>query len=91
MGDRQYDNNLRGVLFQNDRRREGKKDPQYTGQCEVDGVEYWLAGWKHRTHEGKPYMSLSLTLKEPRHQRGSKKGGAAKAGTTDDFDDDIPF
>jgi len=91
MNEKVYDNNLRGVLFQNDKRRPGKKDPQYTGQCEVDGVGYWLAGWKHRTREGKPYMQLALTLKEAKYQQGSKKGAVGDRGKTDEFDDDIPF
>ena len=34
-----YDNNLRGVLFVNDK-GDNPNRPDMTGSCEIDGVEY---------------------------------------------------
>lgn len=39
-----YDNNMRGVLFRNDR-QENEKQPGYTGKIEIDGVEYRLSAF----------------------------------------------
>ena len=77
-----FDNELRGVLFKNDRRREGKKDPHYTGSCEVGGMEYWMAGWKKKSKDGDVYVSLSFSVKD----KESRKGKA-----TDENVDDLPF
>jgi len=65
MAEKQYDNELRGALFKNDRKR-NDKDPSYKGQCQVDGTEYWLAAWVQKDRNGDSYMSLSFTEKEER-------------------------
>jgi hypothetical protein len=78
-----FDNNLRGVLFKNDR-KEKDSHPDYKGSCEIDGTEYWLSAWIKEGQKGK-FMSLSFTEKEgqnapappPQRQRMSN--------------DDIPF
>jgi hypothetical protein len=57
-----YDNNMRGVLFKNDR-KERDNHPDYKGSAEVDGVEYWLSAWIKEGQKGK-FMSLSFTPKE---------------------------
>lgn len=57
-----YDNNMRGVLFKNDR-KESDNHPDYKGQAEVDGVEYWIAAWIKEGKKGK-FMSISFTEKE---------------------------
>lgn len=80
-----FDNNMRGVLFKNDR-KESDNHPDYKGSAEVDGVEYWIAAWIKTGKKGK-FMSLSFTEKEeaappPRQTRQPSRGGA---------DDDIPF
>jgi single-stranded DNA-binding protein len=58
----QYDNNMRGVLFENDR-KETDNHPDYTGKCEVDGVEYWLSAWVKPGRNG-DFFSLSFKPKE---------------------------
>ena len=64
-----YDNNLTGVLFKNDR-KEKETHPDYKGSCEVEGVEYWVAGWIKEGKKGK-FMSLKLTDK--REDKPAKK------------------
>jgi hypothetical protein len=77
---KQYDNNLSGVLYVNDRQRAGKKDPDRQGSCEIDGVEYWISGWFHDGRKGK-FLSLAF-------QRKDKKGDDRPLGpqTTNDPD-----
>ena len=78
-----------GSVFKNERKREGKKDADYTGSINVDGVEYWINGWLKKS-EGKPsWLSLSVSPKEKKPPKDS----AVKDFYQDDLDneDDIPF
>lgn len=77
MADKEYDNELRGALFKNDRRREGKDDPQLQGSVQVGGVEYWLSAWKKTSSKGEQYYSLSFRLKD---------GQQASSNAADDDD-----
>lgn len=80
----QYDNNLRGVLFRNDR-KESDKHPDYKGSCEIDGAEYWLSAWIKEGQKGK-FMSLSFQAKD------DKPKPKPKPRSLDDFDDaSVPF
>jgi uncharacterized protein (DUF736 family) len=58
----EYDNNMRGVLFQNDKAKDTQ--PDYKGSCEIDGKEYWLSGWKKLSKDNKPFLSLAIQEKE---------------------------
>lgn len=78
----EYDNELRGSLFKND--KDGNEArPDYTGTCQIGGVEYRMAAWLKEAASGKKYMSFKFDPKE---------GGAApvkpKATVVDQ---DIPF
>lgn len=61
----QYDNELRGVLFKNDKKGNDKA-PEYKGKCEINGVEYQIAAWvQSPTDPSKAkYMSLKFQLKQ---------------------------
>ena len=78
---KEYDNEMRGVLFRNDR-KESDKHPDYNGSCQIEGMEYWLSAWIKEGKNGK-FMSLSLKPKD-----GSNRP-APKRGRKDD--EDIPF
>lgn len=91
-----YDNNMRGVLFKNDR-KENDKHPDYKGQCEIDGAEYWLSAWIKMGAKGK-FMSLSFTAKEqpknppPREPvKQSREQQRAKQAGFDSYEDETPF
>lgn len=76
-----YDNNMRGVLFKNDR-KEKDTHPDYKGSCEINGEEMWMSAWLKDGKSGK-FMSFSFTPKEqPKKQSAPVQ--------TEDFDD-IPF
>jgi hypothetical protein len=84
----EYDNNLTGVLYKNDNKKT-EKQPDYKGECEVDGVKYWIAGWAKISKAGNRVMSLKFTDKNDT----SKKAMAASKSTkpVEGFSDDIPF
>ena len=77
-----YDNNMRGVLFKNDRKKQANH-PDYTGNCEIDGIEMWMSAWIKEGKKGK-FMSLSFKPKEENGDRRSQ-------GRSRDDDEDIPF
>jgi hypothetical protein len=97
-----YDNNMSGVLFKNDK-KDSERHPDYKGNCEVDGVQMWLSAWIKTSRDGtKKFMSLSFELKEGHSfQRGPAAQTADVPISLGDFapasqgnlaaDDDIPF
>lgn len=72
-----YDNS--GILFKNDKKN--PKWPDYKGNAQVDGVEYWLSGW---IKEGKKGRFLSLSFKAKDDQSNERR-----RDVTDD--EEIPF
>lgn len=80
----EYDNNFTGAIFRNTRKQEGSKQPDATGNCIIDGKEYWVSGWIKSSKNGNRFTSLAFTLKEPVPSESS-------SGTSDDFDEDLPF
>lgn len=67
-----YDNNMRGVLFRNDR-QENDKQPGYTGKIEIDGVEYRLSAWVKEGKKGK-FFSLAVQQVERREEYAPPTG-----------------
>ncbi|MDF3019331.1 MAG: hypothetical protein K0Q92_634 [Steroidobacteraceae bacterium] len=95
-----YDNTNSGIIKRNDKKREGKKDPDYNGSIDVEGVEYWVAAWINEGRpgsklEGQKYFSVKLTKKDdqPAAAPAAAPKPAAKPAPTGfpDMDDDIPF
>lgn len=84
----QYDNNLSGVLFKNDKDGNEKR-PDYKGSAEIEGVQYWVSAWIRDGAKGK-FMSMKYEAKE---KQPSQQSQAPKPAPVDEFDDglDIPF
>lgn len=80
---KEYDNNMRGVLFKNDRKKQ-PNHPDYTGQCEIEGDEFWLSAWIKEGKKGK-FMSISFKPKD------EENGDNRSRGRSRDDDEDIPF
>ena len=59
----EYDNTNRGALFVSDRKTE-ERHPDYTGNINVNGQEFWLSGWKKTSQAGKKFLSLTIQPKE---------------------------
>jgi len=97
----EYDNTNKGVLFRNDR-KESDNHPDYRGQININGREFWLSAWIKTGQKGK-FMSLSAKPKDDQPQREVPMSQRAPAKTRqpmqkqsiipdDDMDGDrIPF
>ena len=75
-----YDNS--GIIGKN-KRKELDKHPDIQGQATVNGVEYWMSGWK-KEKDGKGFYSLAFKPKEAKSQSGG-------SSSSPDLDDEIPF
>jgi hypothetical protein len=84
-----YDNTNKGAIWPNDRMREGKKDPDFTGSIDVEGVEYWISAWKRKpdAKPGSPSLNISLNRKD---QNKAPNPQTPQAPPPDDYDD-IPY
>ena len=75
-----YDNS--GIIGKNERKQKDNH-PDIKGQATVNGVEYWMSGWK-KEKDGKGFYSLAFKPKEAKSQSGG-------SSSSPDLDDDIPF
>jgi hypothetical protein len=83
-----YDNTNRGILGRNDK-RENDKQPEFTGNINIEGVDYWLNGWvKERKDGSGKFFSLSV---KPKEQRGGNFAAKPKKNLSEQLDDNIPF
>lgn len=84
----EYDNTNRGALFKNTK-KESDNHPDYNGNINVDGAEFWLSAWIKEGKSGK-FMSLSIKPKDAKPAK-PKESAPAKGGGFRDMDDDVPF
>ena len=75
-----------GSLFVN-QRKEKDSHPDYDGSIMVNGVEFWIKGWK-KQGQGKTFLSLSVTPKQERAQEIKQQ---ARGGFREELDDDLPI
>lgn len=73
-----------GVLFKNNDKKT-EKHPDYKGNLNVEGVEYFFDAWKKVSSKGDTFLSVSVKRKDI--QRAAK---AAPEQSAEDHDD-IPF
>lgn len=73
----QYDNNLTGVLFKNDKDGNEKR-PDYKGSAEIEGVQYWVSAWIRDTAKGK-CLSMKYERKEQQAAAPAKPATAPAA------------
>ena len=76
-----------GSLGRNPRKTQDNH-PEYTGQAEIDGVDYWISAWLKDGKEGTKFFSLSF---KPKEQQGSsakpqQKPQQRQMPDDDDFD-----
>jgi hypothetical protein len=84
-----YDNTNKGILSRNDRKEE-ESHPDFKGQINVAGVEYWLSGWiKERKDGSGKFFSLSVKPKDA--PQGRPAPAPRRPNRQDDYDDSIPF
>ena len=76
----EYDNS--GTLGRNQHRKNDKQ-PEFSGQCKVDGVDYWISGWVKEGKNGR-FFSLSFKAKQDAPQQSMSK-------SLEELDSDLPF
>jgi len=84
----EYDNTNRGVLFKNKEKAQDSH-ADYTGNVNVDGVDYWLNAWVKTAKSGKMFMSLSLKPKQV--QEKPQDSPQSPMQGLQEMSDDIPF
>ena len=86
-----YDPNMKGVLFKNDKDGNEKR-PDYRGSCVINNVDMNISAWiKTSKKSGDRYMSLKFEAKgEGRLSRNNQPVKQEKVLTEDNWvDDDI--
>lgn len=67
-----------GILGRNER-KEKDTHPTHTGQCTIDGKQFWISAWVKEGRNGK-FFSLAFKPKMAReHQGGSRNPPAQDA------------
>ena len=80
----EYNNENRGVLFQNDKKG-NDKSPDMQGNINVDSGEYQLSAWTKVSKAGKRYLSLSIQPKSKVQQNDLPQSQPPAK------DEDLPF
>lgn len=104
---KQYDNNMRGVLFLSTRERVSEKQPTYYGTIEIDNVQFRLSGWARESDSGTMYIQIKAQTEAeytaamsnaPKPQGDPRPSGKMQERAAEqrqqsiaDMDDDIPF
>ena len=58
-----YDNELQGALFRNDKKSK-ETDRDFQGEVTVEGKQYWISSWVNENKEGRKYFKLKLKPKD---------------------------
>lgn len=85
----EYNNNMRGVLFRNNR-KEKDSQPDHTGSCEIDGIQYWVSAWIDVSKKGNKFFSMSYKRKDAPSQRDPDQRDGVNE-ENNNGGDDIPF
>ena len=83
----EYDNRNRFALFRNNKKREGKRDPDFSGTFhDADGREYYIDAWSTEPKNGgEKFLSGSVKLKPSKFDEPPQKAMAPA------LNDDLPF
>ncbi len=83
MAEEREQQDMTGALFTNDQKTKPGQ-PDYRGNIIINGVKYWLAGWKKQAKgSGKNFMSLKAEpVDGPRDNQRSQP-----AGRRDEYED----
>ena len=83
-----FDITNRGVLFKNDTKAD-EKHPDIKGQCEINGVQYWIDGWaRTRKSDGGKFYSMKF---KPKDAKPAAKPASKPSAGFDDLDSEVPF
>ena len=80
-----YDTNLTGIISRNETKT-AETHPDIKGQCEINGVQYWVDGWaRTRKSDGGKFYSLKFKPKDA--AKPAPKPPAKPSSGFDDFDE----
>jgi uncharacterized protein (DUF736 family) len=85
---KQYDNELRGVLFKNDD-KETESHPDYKGNATIKGVDYFMDAWINTADSGRKYMSVKFKAKDKQASKAPAQS-QSRGKPAPDFDEDAP-
>ena len=82
-----YDNNMRGVLFPNDK-GDNPKRPDMKGSLEIQGTKYFVSAWNKTSQKGQDFISFVVEEDD-----GVRKNAApvSNGATSQSMSDEIPF
>ena len=88
-----YDNESRFVIFPNSRKEPNSKQPDYTGELQINGTKYRLSGWRSTSKGGTTYVSGRISDYDYQGNSGNSNSGGqvSVAPTQQPSNDDIPF
>ena len=90
----EYDNTNRGAIWRNSKKTT-ENHPDFTGEINVDGRDYWLSGWQKKPGDknNAPVVKFSIKAKdEKKAQAPAADFGATEDQPSSPIDyDDIPF
>ncbi len=80
----EYDETNRGSLWANKKKREGRQDPDFTGDfTDGHGVKYFVDAWKRKPDANPEAPALKFKVK-----RKEKQPDPISTGRNNDMDDD---
>jgi uncharacterized protein (DUF736 family) len=80
--------NGQGNLFKN-LRKEKPNQPDYRGECVINGVKYLISGWIKQSKKGTKFFSLAI--KDAASIEQNAKKSTTSDLTAEGSQDDIPF
>jgi len=54
----------RGALFNDAANKRDDNGRDYSGTINIEGIDYWLAGWIKISKKGQKYLALAAKMKE---------------------------
>lgn len=81
-----YDNNMRGVLFPNDK-GDNPKRPDMTGSLEIEGTKYRVSAWQKTSQKGTDFLSFVVEEDDGSRRAAPQQNGA----NNEPLNDSIPF
>ena len=86
----EYSNENRGSIWPNDKKLT-EKHPDFTGSINVEGVDYWLSGWKRKEGANPKAPVLSFSIKRKDEVKKEPKADIPNPGNAEAYFDDLPF
>jgi hypothetical protein len=93
MAEKKWDNTNSGALFNARDKKQKDTWPDYSGQINVEGKDYWLSAWIKTSRTGDKFFSLAVRPKKAVVAQRTEGNGVADLSDDDAnaLNDSIPF